>query len=238
MFNDVFNFLTDKYKEKAFINKQRVSIGIEFYADIDGDIIKIDVVPGRELNKDQYKEDNKLNLFIYKQFGKYQAGSDRIQSNIKAQIDNIRDRSTNEKDSIRKTVRLLKVWKDYQQKDLISFFIELITRKAFDNKTISGDIWQQLKAVMEYIRDNVKEVCLKDPGNSNNDVADTLSDAQKSILSDDMKFMLERIQSDSDNIKNYFPVNEKHPCDDDSKSNNEYSVKAEGISIPPTLRFG
>ena len=53
MYEDVYNFLYDKYKNDAEMRKQKVSIGLEFYADSDGDKIKIDVVPGRELNQDQ-----------------------------------------------------------------------------------------------------------------------------------------------------------------------------------------
>ena len=92
--------LLDKHIEKrnagkeAFVRDQKVSIGIEFYPDVDGDIINIDVVPGRELNMDQYKKDNKLNLYVNQKFGKIEAGSDYIRSNIQAQIDNIKDRAT------------------------------------------------------------------------------------------------------------------------------------------------
>ncbi|HRI21384.1 MAG TPA: hypothetical protein PLA68_10520, partial [Panacibacter sp.] len=208
MFNDVYDFLYDKYKNEAIVKKQKVSIGLEFSSDADGDIVKIDVVPGRELNQNQYKEDDKLNLYVYDQFGKIEKGSDRIQSNVKAQINNIREKATAEKDSIRKIIRLLKVWKIYNIKKVKSFFIDLITIKAFDKKDITGSLWDKLKSVMEYIRDEVKSVSLPDPGNGNNDVADTLSDSDKDILSNDMKYMLERIEENSDYIKTYFPVND------------------------------
>lgn len=238
MYNDVFDFLSDKYQSEAYLRKQKVSIGLEFYADEDGDIVKVDVVPGRELNKDQYADDNKLNLYVYNQFGKLQPGSERIQTNVRAQIDNIRDRATAEKDSIRKVIRLLKVWKIHHTKDAKSFFLELITLKAFDNKKITGELWDKLKGVMEYIRDNVKSVSLPDPGNSSNEVADTLSDFQKQVLSDDMKYIIERVEEDSDNIKTYFPLNEKHPCEENKAKVNQYSKKSEGVSVPPPVRFG
>ena len=38
-------------------------------------------------------------------------------ANVKAQIENIKSRATNEKDSIRKVIRLLKVWKIYNGKN-------------------------------------------------------------------------------------------------------------------------
>ena len=38
----------------------------------------------------QYKDDDKLNLYVYDQFGNIEKGSDRLQSNVKAQINNIK----------------------------------------------------------------------------------------------------------------------------------------------------
>lgn len=236
MYSDVYNFLYDTYKSEAAVRKQKVSIGLEFYADSDGDVIKIDVVPGRELNQNQYKDDNKLNLYVYSQFGKIGAGSERIQTNPKAQIDNIR--SNAEKASVRQIIRLLKVWKIHNGKSAKSFFLELITIKAFDQKNITGDLWDKLRAVMDYIRENVKTVTLPDPGNGANDVADTMTDFDKGVLGDDMKYMIERIEENSDNIKSYYRINDKFPPEDDSKGNSQYGEKKQGPSIPPPARFG
>lgn len=236
MYTAVYDFLYEKYKDVATVRKQKVSVGIEFYADSDGDIVKVDVVPGRELNKDQYKDDNKLNLYVYSQFGKIAAGSSRLQSNIKAQIQNIKDNA--DRTSLRQIIRLLKIWKIHLGKRYKSFFIELVVIKAFDKKDITGDLWERLKTVLEYIRDNVKEISLPDPGNSNNDVADTLTDFDKSELSGDMKYMIENIESNSDNIKTYFYTNNEFPCEEEKSSDNRYGEKAIGISIPPPKRFG
>ncbi len=212
---------------------------MEFYSDSDGDVIKIDVVPGRELSQDQYKENENLNLYVYYKYGNIDAGSERIKTNVKAQINNIKDRATAEKDSIRKIIRLLKVWKNtkynYPTK---SFFLELITIKAFDSKSITGSIWDKLETVLEYIRDNVtkESFTLKDPGNSSNDLADTLTSTEKQQLSDDMKNMLERIEDNDENLKTYFPENSKFKKED--TNNNQYG-KNGGMPIPPPkLNFG
>lgn len=236
MYNDVHGFLEEKYKDKATIKKQKVSIGLEFFADADGDIVRVDVVPGRELNQDKYKKDGDINLYVQSQFGTIAEGSERLKTNPKAQIDNIKNRA--EKESLRHNIKLLKVWKVQNYKRPKSFFLELITIKAFDKKEIDGDVWEQLKSVMEYIRDEVKTVSLPDPGNSNNDVADTLTEMEKSDLSDDMKYMLERIEVDSDNLKVYFKANESHPCEEKKDANNQYGIKREGVSEPPVTRFG
>jgi len=236
MFEDVYNFLKEKFKLEAQVRKQKVSIGLEFSPDQDFEIIKIDVVPGRELNKDQYLTDDNLNLYVYDQFGSFQKGSDRIQSNIQSQIDNIKNSA--DKVSLRQIIRILKVWKIYNTKPVKSFFIELITIKAFENKEPEGDLWNILKAVMEYIRDNVKTVVLSDPGNSNNNVADSMSSFDKEVLSNDMKNIIDQIERNSDFIKSYFPVNSKFPCEDDSKSSGSYGIKNDIVSIPPPTRFG
>lgn len=235
MFNAVYEFLHDNYKNEAFVRKQKVSIGIEFFADEDGDAVKIDVVPGRELNKDQYKDDDKLNLYVYDQYGNFSKGSERIQTNVQAQIKNIKDNA--DKGAIRQVIRLLKVWKITNNKMAKSFFIELITIKAFNKKEITGDLWDKLKSVMEFIRDEVKDVSLPDPGNSANDISETLTDLDKEILSNDMKYMIDRIEENSDNIKLYFKINEDHPCEDKDDTN-KYGVKEERASIPPPTRFG
>lgn len=240
MYEDVFDFLNEKYKDTANVRKQKVSIGIEFFADGDGDVVKIDVVPGRELNQDQYKDDENLNLYVYYKYGNFDEGSERIKTNVQAQIKNIKDRATAEKDSIRKIIRLLKVWKNTKNNyPTKSFFLELITIKAFDNKVITGNLWSKLEAVLEYIRDEVtgESFALKDPGNNSNDLIDTLTTSERKTLSDDMKNMLERIEDNDENIKTYFPENEKFI---EEEADNKYENKGNGFySNPPkNERFG
>lgn len=240
MYEDVYNFLNDKYKDFAQVIKQKVSIGIEFFADEDGDIVKIDVVPGRELNQGQYEDDKNLNLYVYYRYGNFEAGAERIKTNIEAQINEIKDRAISEKDSIRKNIRLLKVWKqtkyDYPAK---SYFLELITIKAFDNITVSGGLWERLRTVLEYIKDEViKEgFTLKDKGNNSNDLADTLTEIERKNLSDDMKNILDRVDENDENIKIFFPENEKFV--EDNKSDNRYQTKSNNFySVPPKTNFG
>lgn len=236
MFMDVFDFLEEKYKTSAIVKKQKVSIGLEFFPDEIGDIVKIDVVPGRELKKDQYPTDKNLNLYVYNQFGSFQKGSERIQSNIHAQVDKIRKSADTQ--SLRQIIRLLKVWKLYNNKSIKSFFIELISIRAFEDKKPEGDLWEILEVVLFFIKDNIETIALPDPGNTNNNVADSLLASDKSVISSDVKNMLEQIELNSDFIKSYFPPNPKFPCEDVSKSNNTYGVKKEGLSIPPPTRFG
>lgn len=234
MYNEVYGFLCEKYKDEASIRKQKVSIGLEFNPDRDKDIIKIDVVPGREYNQGQYKDDKNLNLYVYYKYGNIEAGSEYIKTNIQNQIDNIRGRATNEKDSIRKIIRLLKVWKTSAKREYPkSFFLELITIRAFDDGKIQGNLWDKLKTTLEYIRDNVtkENFALYDPGNSGNNLIDTLTNSEREQLSHDIKNMLERIDEDEDYLKYYFPENPKFKSKEDNN-------KTKMPLPPPNLNFG
>ena len=214
MYNEVYDFLCEKYK--------------------DGDSIKIDVVPGREYNQEQYNYDKNLNLYAYKQYGNFEKGSDRIKTNIQAQIDNIRGRADKEKNSIRKIIRLLKVWKTNAKREYPkSFFLELITIRAFDDKKIEGNVWETLRIVLDFIKDNVtkENFALKDPGNSGNNLIDTLTNSEREQLSRDIKNMLERIDEDEDYLEYYFPENPKFKSKEDNN-------KTKMPLPPPNLNFG
>jgi len=235
MYDDLFEALNEEFKDTATIREQKVSIGLEFYVDSDGHTVYVDVVPGRELNQDQYAEDKKLNLFVKKQYGLFEEGSDRLRTNVNAQIENIRNRAEGAAD-IRKIIRLLKVWKVNNNGKMKSFLIELITIKAFDKQDVSGSIWEKLQVVLEYIRDNIENVSLIDPGNGGNNVSDTLTDFEKSSIKQDMDYILGRIEENEDNIKYYFPINDKFPCDEEK---GKYGIKeAAGFSVPPATKFG
>ncbi|MVO09206.1 nucleotidyltransferase [Flavobacterium sp. TP390] len=229
MFNDVFEFLKEEYNDLAYVRKQKVSIGVEFYRDTDGDIIQIDVVPGRELSKDAYPEEYYLNININTYDGTY------TQTNIQAQIENIKG-----KQDARQIIRLLKIWKCQKNKDFKSFFMELIVIKAFDNKIISGNLWEKLKIVLEYIKDEItrENFSLKDPGNSSNDIAKTLDSYQKNSLKNDFQNILDNVELNEENLKNYFKENEKFK-EVESESKNLYRVNnSSSVIIPPSNQFG
>lgn len=234
MFDDIYEFLFDKYNDEADVRKQKVSIGLEF-TDED-DIINIDVVPGRELNKNQYSDDNKLNLYVNSKYGIIEEKS-YLLTNIHAQVDHIKA-----KEHERKIIRLLKIWKTHNNEKYKSFLIELLVIKAFEKETINGNLWEKLKKVMEYIRDNVEKegFTLKDPGNSGNNVIDTLDSFQRANLSNSMDRIIKNVEDYEDNIKLYFKINEEFE-EEDGDTNKGYGLKtaSAGLSTPPNnTRFG
>lgn len=235
MFDDVYDFLYEKYNNEATIRKQKVSAGIEFYADKDGDVVNLDIVPGRELNQDKYIDDKYLNLYVNSKYGTI-AEKTYIQTNIHAQIDHIKA-----KENERKIIRLFKIWKHSNNEKYKSFLMELITIKAFDKVDVSGNLWEKIKKVMEFIKDNVSkdDFRLTDPGNSNNNVIEILESWERTNLSNRMETMITRIEENSENIKSYFPINEEFEKKESSQ--NSYGIK--GAVIAPSIpqknqRFG
>jgi hypothetical protein len=235
MYDDLYDFLEEKYGSEATVRKQKVSIGVIFNADSDGDEINVDVVPGRELSKDDYPESDDLNLYFNETTGFF-AKSSYLKTNINAQIEHIKAKSDE-----RKIIRLFKIWKHTNSENYKSFLLELITIKAFKKADITGNLWDKLKRVMEYIRDNVAEegFTLKDPGNSNNDVIQTLTDWERSALSSRMRTILQRIDNNNENIKTYFPINEKY----EEKQSASNSFRLKGGVVAPSIpsdnqRFG
>lgn len=217
MADTVFDFFNNEFEDDDLIKyetrKQRVSTGITF--NVDGDEIQMDIVPGRELLKDDYSETNRINLYVRPKFFEDESST---QTNIQKHIDLIKG-----KDAERKVIRLLKIWKvNKRKKKVKSFLVELITIRAFDNSSnIPSDQWGKLKMVMEYIRDNIETIRLEDPANSNNVVSDTMSESEKIDFSYDMKEILDDIEKDENRIKKHFAINDefdKNDDDDDKKA--------------------
>ncbi len=227
MADDVWNYFQNEYEDEELIKpvrKQRVSTGLTF--DIDGDEIDMDVVPGREINEDEYSTTHDLKLYVRPKNGD---PATETKTNIKKHIDHISGKNPE-----RDIIKLLKVWKAEHSKRYKSFFVELITIRAFDDKgdaTPTG-LWPKLEMVMEFIRDNVLTIRLTDPANSNNIVSDTITIGRKNSLSNDMRNMLKKIEEDSDNIKTYFPINDEFSDDDDGNG------KGVGPTILTTQSFG
>lgn len=234
MFDDVYDFLKERFGDEATIRKQKVSIGIIFNPDKDNDTIEIDVVPGRELSQGDYKESRDLNLYFNDDHWGIKKGG-YTKTNIQAQIEHIAKRNDE-----RKIIRLLKIWKHTNNENYKSFLFELITIKALDKSNITGNLWEKLKAVIEYIRDNVNKIgfSLTDPGNSNNDIIDTLTSWERNELSNTMSKMINNIEYNDQYIKSYFPLNDEYSETDSNEDG--YGVKENNPASTPSniVRFG
>lgn len=155
MFETVETFLAKHYT----VVKQKVSVGIPS--------LDIDVVPGRRVNPDD-PQDYDVNI--------YRTDKDSwMQTNIVKQIDHIRA------SGVRDVIKLTKVWRDTWKLHFKSFGLELLVIRALNDFDGTG-LNNKMRTVLEYIRDNVKTVSLIDPGNSNNDVANSIDEADKDFF--------------------------------------------------------
>lgn len=228
MFKDVLEKLIEKYQNETEtpIKKQGVSIGLTFNEE---DEINIDIVPARETSQDSFSERKDLNLYKTQSEG-------YLKTNIHAQIEHIKA-----KENERKVIRLLKIWKACHQYKYKSFFIELLVIKAYEESSPQGNLWEQFKIVLNYIIDNIQSenFTLKDPGNSNNDLALSLDNTKKAVLVSQLKSMLQQIESNEKQIEFYLPLNKKF-AEDNKDENKTYGLKSSVlISTPPvSQRFG
>lgn len=232
MYNDVYNFLYKEYENLAVVRKQKVSIGIEFLTNVDSQPIKLDIVPGRELSIDDYINSHDLNLYFNEDHWGFAKGSWQ-KTNIWKQIKHIEGKTDE-----RSIIRLLKIWKNTLKKDYKSFIIELFTIKAMSTYLGENDLWQKLKYVATYIKDNINNTGyqLIDPGNTNNNVLSSMSVEQRFMLANEMKTIVENISAEGSNVKYYFPINERYNVNKEDS----YKLKENnGLSYPPTgQRFG
>lgn len=225
------NEFEDEHLVKYKTRKQRVSTGITFV--IDGNEIQMDIVPGRELLDNDYSATNRLNLHVRAKLAQPDTST---QTNIQEHIKLIKG-----KNAERSIIRLLKIWKtNKNQSRLKSFFVELITIRAFENcSDVPTGIWEKLKMTMEYIGDNVQTIRLVDPANSNNVVSDTMTEFEKMNLHFDMKHILEQIELSAENLKIYFPVNDDFDEGDDEEEKRKQAalnLSRSGVISQPWCR--
>jgi hypothetical protein len=228
MADAVFDYFNDEYFDDDIISsktrKQRVSTGLTFL--IDGIEIQMDVVPGRELLENDYSTTNRLNLYVRP---KGLDSASTTQTSIQKHVDLIKGKGDE-----RSIIRLLKNWKANKNKEVKSFFIELITIRAFEKANeIPDDLWGKLEMVLEFIRDNVKTIRLEDPANSNNIVSDTMSDFDKDMLANDMEWILNQVEEDDENLKIHFPINELFDPEEVKKKLAALEMSRQGVVSKP-----
>lgn len=155
MYDDVKKILEIEYG-KANTREQNVSIRVEKNGH------EIDIVPCRKIDND----DTKVNLYLNRE------DSNSLQSNLHIHVDEIKSFSELE------IIKLLKIWKIRKEIKFKSFGLELMTKKAFENQNING-LDNKFQYIMQYIVDNIDNLVIKDPANSNNDIAKTIKKTYK-----------------------------------------------------------
>lgn len=179
MYDSVYDFLEKHYK----VRKQKVSVGLPGQ--------DVDVVPGRRINPDDSSDND---VFLYRT-----DEGERIKTNIEKQKEAIRESGS------RDIIKLCKIWRDNWSLEFKSFALELLVIKALENYEGKG-FDNKFRHLLEYIRDYVESVTLTDPGNSNNNVADTVESSEKKLFKSTAKecigFLDEAEQSKEDKDDN------------------------------------
>lgn len=193
VFNTVYEFLNYELDDVSIINvrKQKHSIGITY--DMSGEKYRIDIVPTRiskNASNDDYICVNDTSLFGQSTFKK-------INPSKQLKVLNFTNKE-------RKVVKLLKMWKNENDIDIKSIYLELLVKKAFQNETLSRNIDKCLLEVLNYIGENIHRIRVIDPANSNNIISDTISYDEKVLLSNYCLDMISKIKKDKINIIDYF----------------------------------
>lgn len=202
MFEDVNGYLYDLKKDKTTaiekVTVQRRSINLELI--VNGELLDMDIVPGRELSHDEYQDNYNLNLYDTK------VGTS-TQTNIKKHIELLTGRAVE-----RDIVKLLKSWKTAKKEDMKSFLVELMILEAFDrDSTMAGKkLYDRLAGSLVFIADNITTIKLVDPANSANIVSDTLTSVEKELFKGKLGRMLNDIEKSNDKLVEYFTINEKY----------------------------
>ena len=143
------------YKPK----KQNVSINVR----VNG--YDVDVVPGKR--QSAWSSDHSL----------YRHKADTwTKTNIARHINLIHNsRRLNE-------IRIIKLWRNQKGLDFPSFYLELTVLAALKGKPF-GKLSENVRAVLEYLRDSFEAARVVDPANTNNVISDDLNSTEKAVIS-------------------------------------------------------
>jgi len=153
---EIYNLLDTYVKDKGIKSRrQNVSIGITEKG------LNIDLVPGKK----QAGYQNYHSIYISKQ-------DTWMQTNIDLHITTIiNSKRQNE-------IILAKIWRQNNNFDFPSIYLELTVLEAVKNKSI-GDIANNFWAVLTYFRDSFVSSVVTDPSNTNNKISDMLNKTEK-----------------------------------------------------------
>jgi hypothetical protein len=156
---EVYDSLLARLQSVGYTAKrQNVSVGITHGK------YKVDVVPGKRQNG--WSDDH--SIWVNRQ-------NTWQKTNVNKHIANVQASGRSD------VVRLMKRWKQKHNVDMPSFALELATLKA-QTRSFAQGLDNQVWAALTFLRDKLTTAVLLDPANSNNDVADEMTSAEKSAV--------------------------------------------------------
>lgn len=179
IYEDVYKKLTEKY----LVNPKTSALRIQ---KIGNDKVKVDyhvdVVPGR------FVDDKKSDAFLYVSQGE---GS-RIKTNLETHIKFVSQSGCVD------VIKISKLWRSRNNITLRTFLLELLVIECLKGSRSKDNLQYSFKNFLEYLRDNISDVRLEDPANTNNVVSANWSDGERQVISLKAKEALSIIEADSD----------------------------------------
>ena len=162
LYDQIYGCLNRVFKNAR---KQNVSIGIKYNG------FDIDVVPARKVNSASYvKQMTRYNdHYLWSQ-----KKQNRMLTNIQRHIDLIKY------SGLINEIIIAKVWREQKGIDFPSIYLELFVKEAFSNYNGYGKTFEnRILHMFSYIRDNIENKRIVDPGNCGNILSDDLSMTEK-----------------------------------------------------------
>jgi tRNA nucleotidyltransferase (CCA-adding enzyme) len=158
---EIYNNVKDVFTEDYSIEEKKSALRLKSK---DGDDFHIDLVPGR------FVDDSKTDCFLYQSEGE----KNRLKTNLDVHISHIKD------SGLIDTIKLIKVWKNVIGIDIKTFILELLVVKLGDKEL---SLEESLKNFWKIISNDIENISIEDPANSNNDLTLLFGDIQKNKLS-------------------------------------------------------
>lgn len=165
-YESLYNFLKPKFATNS-LRKQNVSIGIDYAG------CSIDITPGKRINQQAFRNGKYYtDHYIYSR-----KNNANTKTNIQTHIDLVRN------SGLANEIMILKIWRDCHALELPSIAIEIITTEVLKNN-ITYSLYNNIKKVIEALRDSITTRKIIDPANSVNNIADTMDRTEKEKIRD------------------------------------------------------
>lgn len=139
----------------------------------------IDVVPGRFVEKDNG------DAYLFQEG----AEKSRLKTNPDTHINYIKNSKLTD------VTKLLKVWKNKNSIEIKTFVLELLTVKVLKDRKDKG-LSENLKYFWEEMKNNIDNIAVEDPANSNNDLSDIFNNSVKQPIKLTAEIALDNIKND------------------------------------------
>jgi hypothetical protein len=157
---------------------QRKGVAVRLLDCEQGTDFHVDVVPGRFVNGDDGE------AFLYPVF----SDKERLQTNLEMHVEHVRN------SGVVDAIRMLKLWKVRRQISVKTFALELLAIDLLAKRN-SLRLTGQLKQVWTEFRDNVDNLTIMDPANSNNDLSALLNSDVRGQLREHARDALKTIET-------------------------------------------